>query len=413
MMDKRIRTKVIEKMFNLIFVLLMFDFFVLDKITNLNFRIHDIVFVLYIFIIISNKKVKYNPSIVLVTFIYFMYSIVVSSIYIILGNGLSHITYLYIMKEIIYITSFFIILKSYSINTNFSKRVVILFVIMNILFGVYSLFFGGIGHYGIGTIASNAPSQSGIIYFTCMLISVIYRFNTKKRIYLVFIIISAILTISTISRTSIIGLVVFIFTFSIFDILESIKKKTKVIKCLKNSILIIVLFSLVLSSIKFGITNVESTYLYKIRERFSKIDRAINVRILEYKQYFDPIIGDSFFKILFGQGKGIPEIALNRRTLAVDNQYARFIIEIGLIGTSLWIMMIFTWVSYLTKNMKKFNARILYSFVFSFLVMGLGYENFQATKSGISFWIILGIVYTVDNNVKNKKGCNYENCNDK
>ncbi len=393
--------KMLEKasIWNLLMLFQLVDFFIVSRISGISIYLHDIVFVVFIIclIIFDNAKVKFNLRVIFFTGIYFLYSFIVTSFLIIMGTKLTYISYLYIIKEIIYITVFFIITRSFNSNFRVSSKILIALIAVNIVYGVYLTISGNIAHYGIGSIITTSPSQCGIIYFTCMVISLIYFVNTQKRLYLILTLISIVLTALTISRTSIIGVLVFFSIYIFTKMLLSINKRFQLRKLKYNIYIILASVALIICFINFNNNSFENNLVQRIMNRMGYISKSVTTRMDISKSYYSNIIGDSTIKLLFGQGKAIPEITQNKDTLGVDNQFVRLIIETGIIGSLLWIIMIFNWIMHLIKRLEVKNSIILLSFVGAFFVMGLGYEVFQVTKAGISFWLILAILYSYNN----------------
>jgi len=375
-----------------IFILLLLDIFIISTI-NSYVTFADIAFVLLILTNLRNAKGRIiAPTTLIATVLYFAYSIMLSSVMIVTDSGVSYISYLYIVKELVYLSAFFVVINSYNANYLFSKKLIYLGLIMNLTFGLYSIISGEIAHYGVGSIVSSAPSKSGIVYLTCFFVSFIYFTKEKKKSYLIFILISIILVFATISRTAIVGLVIFLSTFLILTLLNKIRTKFT----LKNIIVLIgVIFIFFILAIFMDsyFDNSNNYIISSILDRFNNIFGAVETRSNVTKTYYNGIIGDSTIRLFFGQGKSIPEVFTGTGTLAVDNQYTRFILEGGIIGLLLWMFMVFSWLITLSRSLIRVHKLFLVSFVVTYMTMGMGYEVFQVSKSGLTFWFVLGVLY--------------------
>src|SRR5699024_3642032 len=105
------------------------------------------------------------------TILYFFYFVLLSSVLIILNVGITFVSYLYIVKEIIYLSAFYIVLKSYRVKCKLSESLIKFYVIISIAYGTVMLITGQTAYYGIGSIVSTSPSQSGVVYLVCFFIS--------------------------------------------------------------------------------------------------------------------------------------------------------------------------------------------------------------------------------------------------
>lgn len=379
--------------FLVLLCLSLIDFFVKSNIYS-SITLGDITFVLLIinWFIGMKGKIKLN-KVTLVTVMYFMYFTLQSSILILISDKLNILTFLYITKELIYISVYFIVIYSFDFNKKSSKSIVSFFIIITLIYGFYSLATRNITYYGISAIVSNSPSQSGIIFLMCAIISMIFYINTKEKVYFILIIVSILTTIATISRTAIVGLAIFLASFFSLSLTRKMLTKFEAKKFYKFITLLLLISSVIYILLRFDLFNFTSLYLDKMIDRFMNLSRSVEVRQNMSSDYFSSIIGDSGIKLIFGQGKAIPEIFFNRTTLGVDNQYTRFIIEGGLIGIIIWVIMITTWIISIKKNLTMSLKNILYSIIVMYFFIGFGYEFYQVSKSGISIWLILGILH--------------------
>lgn len=389
----------------IVLILLLTDIFVKSNINNY-VTLADIAFVIFVISNLIESKGRINVSVNFkVTTLYFLYFIILSSVMMLLNVGITYISYLYIIKEIIYLSAFYMVIRSYRVQYKYSERLIKYFIISSLIYGTFMIITGQISHYGIGSIVSPSPSHSGIVYLVCFFISFIYFLEKRKKIFLVLSIISSALVLATISRTAIVGLAIFILTYMILFLLNTFRIKLS-IKSLVIFMSIVCLLIIIPIIFDDSLLSSDNIFINAIYNRFTNIFNAINTRSGMSKNYYNEIIGDSVVKLFFGQGKSIPEVITGKAVLAVDNQYTRFILEGGIIGLVLWLTMIGFRISFIKKSMNILNRLFLFSFIMSYAVMGLGYEVFQVSKGGISFWFVLGVLFSNSNVKKNVKGLN-------
>lgn len=381
----------------------LFGFFVQSNIITI-ISFNDLALVLYlIYYIFFKRHLKISTHLTIFIGLYYFYSIVLTTV-LLLESNLTFVSYLYIIKEYSYLITYFIVIEANNRNKNLTNKIINMMVIINLFYGTISLVFGNIVHYGIGTIASDAPSQSGIIYISCTIISIINFLKTKNKKYIIYSLLGILSIIGTVSRTAILGIMIFIMTQMILN-LTYILKNYLIIKYKVSKIYRYILLVLFIMFIAFLVNRIEIgfnlTFINKAFYRLTRLSKSASLRKEMSSDYLNIVLNGSVLKLIFGQGKAIPEILTNRTTLGVDNQYTRLIIEIGMVGFFLWILQLATMSRQILKQINYKFKIIFFSVIVMFLSMGLGYEIFQVTKGGISFWLILSVISTTD--IKNQK----------
>lgn len=84
-------------------------------------------------------------------------------------------------------------------------------------------------------------------------------------------------------------------------------------------------------------------------------------------------------------------------TEATDNDYLRWLGETGLLGTTLFLLILFSIVKKVWTNLKKFSKEhkiIAYGFIFSFIALLINatyIDVFEASKVAYTFWTVAGL----------------------
>jgi hypothetical protein len=128
-----------------------------------------------------------------------------------------------------------------------------------------------------------------------------------------------------------------------------------------------------------------------VQYRMSQIPEAIETRAAIHSGRLADIDGPREW--LTGRGRGslnVEEGRFQSWTMMGDNQYVRNIFELGIIGSTLWILML-GWVGMLLWPFPRLFW--LYAAVLTgYLLAGFGGEVFQLSRSGPAFWTVVGVL---------------------
>jgi hypothetical protein len=369
------------------FVLLVIDVFAYSRISYF-IRLHDFAVLVGIVSLTFLKAplivwTKLKPFFVIGA----IYLIYVTSINILYNlYGIQNTIFVFLIgKEVEYLILFIIVLLAVIKDYEFVRKILYIFIFINIMYGCYQLSIGSLSYYGIGSIPHRMPSNSGSLYFMCSIILYYFQTVENKRLLIVGMLTCFLLTIATISRTNILGITIFylLTTTAHFFYKKKIKTK-KLLQILLGMIGAIGLVVLIIS----GVFKVESSILTSILRRFSKLGYNIQTRQVNIMQY--SYILESPWALVLGAGKGIIETIMGNNILAaIDNQYVRAAFEIGVVGIILWTFMMYTVIKISVQKPEKMMSFCL---IITFVFMGLGYEVFQVTSTAMLFWIFNGLV---------------------
>lgn len=376
-------------------VVLLFSIFSTDKIIikGMNFRIEDFITIFLIGIIISKLKIKSKNDYLIIIYILYNISILLFNA-IFRSNQLKYI--LIILKEMQYFVYFWFYKFISKEERNFQELVNIIFLcsIANIVWGIYQVVEGIIAYYGIGCLSSTTPAHSGGMFLIIAIFNCFFYYKELKLKYLIITIFASLLTILTGSRTSIIGICFFIFLVLLYNfylLLENVRVN-------KKGIFIIFIF-LIISGI-YLISQNDNVYINNIMLRFSRLDYSSSIRINKWIEYIE---SSSFAGIIWGNGKGYPELFKNTGfSLSTDSQYICQILETGIVGLIMWLIILYQ-VSFGHKHHDSVAHFFSMSIILVYLLMGITLEIFQTTLQASSLWIFLGFIYSINyTNMKNK-----------
>lgn len=385
----------------LVLVVFLADIFL---ITRLKFsgtiRVQDIAVLLglpVIYLVIKEiSHIMKLKKMVLVMSIYIFY-LVFSNLLFYISGSIDTRFILYIAKEFEFFMSMYFMIYSVIFNFNKTIKIINIFLWVNIFYGLSQFILGRISYYGIGALIGTEPAASGIVYFTCSLMAILLWIYSGKKLSLVQFILSVFLTIMTISKTSMLGIVSFII---IILVIYAVKYITKNIKfSFKNIILAYVSLSsiiIVYLGTKLDLIKINNIFFNRVIARLSRGVGSLSYRMNKSDNLFQIFNSDSITNNIFGSGKGVPEYYFGTSTLGVDNQFVRAIIEMGLIGIILWIGILASLLETLKSTIRaNKNIDAYYYFmvalIITFLIMGIGYEVFQTTRSGLAFWLVVGL----------------------
>lgn len=401
----KIKNKIVNYMIILSSLLYYIDIFIISSVAgSRNVRLQDVAsilafMVMYHIIKSQAESDKSYQNTVLLMGIFLLY-VVIGNIIFYMKGDIDSKTIFYIVKEVEFYACFLIISYFFRNYLNGIYKITQLLMIFIILYGFYQVGTGSISYYGIGTIFETAPSISGSIYLACSVLSFYMYKVFKNKNFKIYAILTYLLTIFTISKTNIIGLTLFYISFFALEMLNKfITKNSNKLFFNKKKVLITMGFLIFLSIIfVIGYNNAKINELItgndtisRITGRFGRLDSSYSFRSNKASYYLKYFIGNSPIAILFGRGKGITEFAFNVRTLAVDNQFTRAIIEIGIVGITIWTSVIISIISSLKKSNNIVAYHLVISLFIGYLAMGVGYEVFVVTKTGIVFWFLMGV----------------------
>lgn len=330
----------------------------------------------------------------------FLLYVSVSNMFFYFKGDIDATTIFYIVKEVEFYTCFLMISYFFKNYLKGVYRITQLLMIFICIYGFYQVVTGHISYYGIGTIFERAPSISGSIYLVSSVLSFYLYRVFRDRNFKIYAFLTYLLTIFTISKTNIIGLTLFYMCFFALQLGHTfLATKRRGFTVNTRRILIVLAFVISLSLVFIiGFNNAkissfisENNTFSRIIGRFGRLDSSYAFRSNKAHYYLEYFIGDSPMAVLFGRGKGITEYAFNVRTLAVDNQFTRAIIEVGLVGIIIWTSVIASMVLALARSENRFSYHLVISLFVGYLAMGVGYEVFVVTKTGIVFWFLLGV----------------------
>lgn len=361
---------------------------------SIQLRVEDFLFpviLLTLAIIAWQNKSGRISSLTLMIVSYLAYAMVIASVFFIYEE-LNARFLLYLGKETQFFAQFLLVLYWGRKNNNFAgfEKFAVFLLIINVGFGLYQIISGDwYGYYGIGTFGDPASAASGSAYFICLVVAV-YLFKGKpSKGLLLLASLCMLCLLATISKTFIIGALIFLFALLAFEIVPLLRRllsKSKLPGWTTPCIVLLVLTLLITApssdSILKGVILVD-----KVVMRFSRISSSMSYR--EQKSYSQLSDLHGIYTIT-GRGKSFPEYKKQTTTLAVDNQYVRHLLELGLMGSLLWSGILLLIVKQFLTPAPTKESRVFLAFFVAYLAMGLPAEIFQTAKSGAFFWFLTG-----------------------
>ncbi|MFC4389152.1 O-antigen ligase family protein [Gracilibacillus marinus] len=315
--------------------------------------------------------------------IYCIYVMSITLINIILNN-LSLIYMFYFIKEVqyfIYFFAFVYVMKNKWFRKKF-KNILLFLILLSMGWGFYQLLFdASVGYYGIGLVSVTASSQTGGVYFLISIFS-LYLINTEKTLrrrvfYFILFMSSSGLLFATISRTAILA---FVLTYVVYLFFMLFRMSVR-------RVLIWVYVTLMAAPLIYLVIK---DYLPSISERLGRMDEGANTRTAkwDYLLSFSSDIG-----AIFGEGRGFVQTITGGLTLSADSQYIRNILELGYIGSALFLFIILSLLIFAFKNMKSFYGESLFLILSTcgFLIMSITHEVFLVTIQASFYWVLVGI----------------------
>jgi len=159
----------------------------------------------------------------------------------------------------------------------------------------------------------------------------------------------------------------------------------------------------------------ETLYAYNMRDYktflvkgpqlyYAGTDLSYSMRMSKWFNYLDGL----FHNPVFGLG-------LSTTGEAVDGNYIRYLAESGLLGFTLWSILILT-ILKSSKHLAKRNlleGYLVYLATIGLLIMALFIDVFEASKVAMFFWFIIGWVMTNFDKSKNHLTFHYKNAKQK
>ncbi|TCP24918.1 O-antigen ligase [Scopulibacillus darangshiensis] len=360
------------------------------SLSGIGFRLDDFIVIFLtlglIFTFVYGRKRALNaPPIIKWVFAYLIYSLFISLVRVVFDH-LQSIYLLFFIKEIqyfIYFIAFYYLARN---KEGFSSKVRKTFFIaslITILWGLFQLVTGNIrGYYGIGIISVQNPSQSGVVFFIITIFLMYMSSTAEKRSHSLFLsvgsCISAILTVATISRTATLVLIV---TFLLYLFISLCRKKWNYKK-----IFIAIYLSSAIIPLGYKLFATLGTSIF---DRFSRIEEGTDTRLNHWGNYLSH---SDTIGYIFGNGKGFMQVIVGSFTLQADNQYVRLLVEVGVVGLILWIILIGSIILFCFVNFKRnyTDALFLLLFTFGFIIFGMTQEAYLVAIQGSLYWILTG-----------------------
>jgi hypothetical protein len=374
---------------------------------SIHFRYEDLLtFFLFITVLFTLKKDYFYVSFTF--FIYMAYISFFTLLNVIVSNANPY-SIIILGKELQYFLVFLLILFSVDkprLDTmiKFFLTPAIIFVV---IFAIFSLYTDNRGAYGLRYVNDIAPSTSAIAYFNFLFLAIIlmfYYFRKNSLFFTYIFLLSAIVLfisfIATASRTAFLVslLMVVLFPFHVMKFRYAV------------SILILLLLSLLLVYFNrfdihtyVSLNKPDSSIFYIVNGRLNSLLLLFdNYEVLQgarVNSWKDALSHVNSWNIFFGNGRGFFSATDGMKGLGTDSQVTRNIVEIGVIGTSLFFLTLMTPLKYLKDIWK--SLYILYLFLYLF--WSLAAEIFLISKGGQMFWLVCGVLLILSSNEKKIK----------
>jgi hypothetical protein len=367
-----------------------------------NFRVEDVMTpALFLGVILTLNKILLKDSFLPV--IYISYAILITSIYVFF-ELLPFKALLIVGKELQYILIFLLMLglSPDKRSEKFLYYLITSFLLIQVISGLFLLFNGVRGYYGVGYFTEKSPSLGMLMYFHGLVLSTFMYIRYKKNLFLFLTVILFILTFSVGSRTG--QFIAIIFILSLIAMNFEIK---------------FFLFStlLILSLIIY--LNFQEIYniLYYIKTDNLALDGAIS-RFATLLNFSETIQGSRFnswksvflqainSEPIFGCGRGCAHMSNGTFSIGMgsDNQYLKNFMEIGLIGSVIFFITCLNLLFSFFRNKKLFN--LYFAYLLSLAFAGFTMELWQLSKGGSLFWFTSGLLI-LNLKILNKKNDSY------
>lgn len=347
-------------------------FVAIDNSLNMMMMLPVIICLIAIRIISKEKRVnnkKLFISLIFLALIYCISTIINLIINTESINSLSIIRIFYYLEIFTYI--YLIISNSFKkshikkiLKFNVNSSIIIACVLIFCFF-----YFGDIGKNSVKNIFGNYIEENytaALLSFNSILLLYIVEFEDKNIVKLKYYLGLLILLYATFlsgSRAS-------FFAIAISSLYFLVKKYifTKSAITIKNIILIVILFSLLMMII-VNLQNILPEFIYNRFFNKSLNDYSNQTRLTYWKS---GVIG--FLKQpLLGYGVGnysyfIPDMLKLNKTVMAHNTYLDILLDVGIIGFSFYLYLVFSNIKYILKNIAKFFPICFVLFFTSFIV---------------------------------------------
>lgn len=376
-----------EKMIKFFSISLLASLFLFPSVSvgGIGLRVDDFIVVLLslflVYLLLNNYNSIHTPINKLI-FYYIIYVLLITITQILINN-LSTIYLLFAIRELqylIYFFSFVYIMKYEWFRENF-KRLFLCLSIITMVWVLYQLAFNAnVGFYGTGLISESGSSQSGGVFFIISmfflyLININYKLKERTLYFLLFIG-SAGMLITTMSRTAIMAFGVVYFIYLIFTLFRLSTKR-----------IIITIYATALASpLVYFLVKDE---IEGILHRMNAISGGTNTRLLKW-EYLLSYVSDLGF--VFGEGRGFAQTMTGGLTLGTDSQYVRNVMELGYVGSVLFILLILSILVFAFRHLKTFYGESLFIILITcgFMVMSITHEVFLVTMQASFYWTLIG-----------------------
>lgn len=358
--------------------------------------------------LIKKKKIDLGTPQIRYGFILFLLALVISSLmsYFVLPS-------LNAVSRTFQLVVFYFIL----INVVNSKERLLIIIISIIIFDIVNSFMV-LTQYKIGLFRvlglSRNPTALAMIATYSMIFGVMFFLKTKKysyKIFFVLLIISSIIkVVLTQSRAGFVSLLLVIGSYIIFS---------------KNKILLMFLIIILISSILYIVPDIYFTrinrfietvkgYLFE-GEEVQDIRRSIySIAMKVFKKH--PVFGIGPANFMSYIKHIRPELwTLKFKVLAVHSLYISLLVESGIIGLSLFVMILLFILYYLIKSIKMSRKHKDQDLIYLTIAFFIGFINFlflgfisASLLNRFTIFLLASghIIYILNESVKLKRNCN-------
>ena len=360
--------------------------------------------IIFIYVLITARMYHLNyiyPSIFFIAYIW------ICTIYSILYEYVPIEALIILGKETQYFFIFFLTIivllkskKSISAVLNVFK-LIILFTCLYIL---YAVFFDVRGYYGISSFNEYGATLTALLFFNLFVINTIIQTNEDKISFL-----SLLQSLILLVGLSLVGsregfLSILIFIFLYFFLFKISYVKLYSVFFIALIFPLIALNSEVILNFLYhnNISNIAiSTSISRLASLFTFFDTLADSRITFWERNWEVYLDTNLF---FGNGRGASHSIIDGKLalgLGGDNQYIINLIEIGIIGSLIFLFIVL----YPSKYIKSKWALIWYAYLFTYILWGLSAEIWLLSKGGTLFWMVTALLISLSsiNQVIDKK----------
>jgi hypothetical protein len=245
--------------------------------------------------------------------------------------------------------------------------------------GVRAILQGDIDYYGIGTLGNYlAPSLAGALY----LFSTIWLHTRSKLLptralrlaALSVVALGALCAVATVSRSTIAALVAY---FGTYLVLANVL-------ALPAFLVGLGLTPAIIQAVALSLGATYGLLASRLLARAAAVGASAGFRAEKWQGY---LLGFQPADYVFGRGKGYPNAVDQTFGLGVDSQYVRVLIEEGIVGVVIVAVILLTMLSAIKKRGGEYQHA--WGTVAAMMVMCVGLEAMQISKSGGFFWLLM------------------------